>query len=258
MEFMVMLFLAPIIGGIIGLIVRKKVLKKLNPEVEGFLNKRGTTLESELQKFIDSQNLNEKVLTAHMSSIYKYKNNECICIIVKFKIEGKSDWYAGIVSDSGTYTDMKKFNLMTSIQDTNVLLQKIYKQPTRKINEDCLIYLPKLENIYNFRIAADEKVIFNSQVNNVRIDNNLSIGRNAKLTMTDKRIFIYNGVGLWTIELYNDISDYKREESYLEIALSEICIFGQAGERICTGFKFFFDNTEELDKFENIMNNIIK
>ena len=255
MESIFMLFGALILGVIIGLILRKKVLKKLNPEVEGFLNKRGTTLESELQKFIDSQNLNEKVLTARMSSIYKYKNNECTCIIVKFKIEGKSDWYLGIISDSGTYTELKKFNLMTSIQDTNILLQKVYKQPTRKINEDCLIYLPKLENIYNFRIAADEKVIFNSQVNNVRIDNNLSIGRNAKLTMTDKRIFIYNGVGLWTIDLYNDIADFKREDSYLEIALSEICIFGQAGERICTGFKFFFDKVEDLDKFEHILNN---
>lgn len=258
MEFIVMLFGAVIVGVIIGLILRKKVLKKLNPEVEEFLKKKGTTLESELQNFIDSQNINAKVLTAQTSCIYKYKNNECTCIIVKFKIEGKNDWYLGIVSDSGTYTELKKFNLMTSIQDTNILLQKVYKQPTREINEDCLIYLPKLENIYHFRIAPDEKVIFNSEIKNVRIDNNLSIGRNAKLTMTDKRIFIYNGVGLWTIELYNDISDYKREDSYLEIALSEICIFGQAGERICTGFKFFFDNVEDLGRFEHIMNTIIK
>ena len=249
---------AVILGCIIGLIIRKKVLKKLNPKVEEFLNKKGTTLEKELQNFIDSQNQNAKVITAQMNTIFKYKDNEYTCIVVKFKIEGKNGWYLGIVSDSGSCTELKKFNIMTSIKETNILLQKIYKQPTRDINEDCLIYLPKLENIYNFRIEHDEKVIFNSQIMNVRVDNNISIGRNVKVTMTDKRIYIYNGVGIWTIDIYNDISDYKKEDMCVDIALSEICIFGQDGERICTKFKFYFNNNEDLNRFEHIMNTIIK
>ena len=257
MIFIILLLFAVILGLIIGLILRKIILKKINLKVEVFLNRKKTTLEKELQKYIDTQNNNVKVLLARTEYLFKYKNCEYTCIIVKFKIEGQNSWYTGIVSDSGSCTEFKKFSIANYLQESYILLKKVYKQPKRGINEECIIYLPRLENIYKFNINSDEKVIFNSKIKNFKTDNNISIGINAKLTITDKKIYINNGVGLWTFDIYNDISDYKRDEKCIEIILSEICIFGQAGGRICTGFKLLFNNDEELNSFDKMMNNIL-
>ncbi len=243
---------------ILGLALRKIAFKGINKETVDFLNRKDTTLEKELQDFINTQNNNIRVLSAHTQYLFKYKKNEYTCIIAKFKIEGQNDWYTGIISDSGSCTEFKKFSTTKCLQDGYILLKKIYKKPKREINEESFIYLPKLNNIYNFIIAEDEKIIFNSIIKIFKTDSNKSIGLNAKLSMTNKKIYIHNGVGLWKIDLYNDISDYKKDNLCIEIALSEICIFGQPGiEDICTGFKLYFNN-EDLNKFENLLNNIIK
>lgn len=257
MIFIGILFGAVLLGIIIGLLLRKKVFKKVNLKAEEFLNKKNTTLEKELQDFIDTTGSNMKLIEARIQYTFKYKSNECTCIIVKFRVEGKKDWYIGIVSDSGSYTEFKKFNLGTNIRDSYSLLSKIYKQPALKINDSSFTYLSKLDNIYNFNIK-DENIIFNSKIKKFRTDYDIVIGVNASMTMTDKNIYISNGIGMWVIDLYNDISNYKRNDMCMIIDLSEICLFGQAGERMCTGYKLFFDNKDNLDEFERILNNVIK
>jgi len=258
MVFIFLLLFAVILGVIIGLPIRKRVFKKINLKAEEFLNEKKTTLERELQKFIDTKNGNEKVSIAYTQYTFKYKNNECTCIIVKFKLEGQKSWYLGIVSDSGSYTEFKKFNVMSSVTESYILLEKIYKQPALEINDEYFLYLPKLENIYKINIESSEKVIFNSEIKKFKTDNDITIGVNVKLTMTDKTIYISNGIGIWMIDIHDGISDYKKDDMCVEISLSEICIFGQAGERMCTGYKLYFKNNSDLDKFDQIMSNIIK
>ena len=256
MIIIISIALAIIIGFTLGLILRKVISKAIKLEIEEILKNKGTTLKDELQRFIDLQNKDLKIQSISGHYVFKYNNAENTCIIVKFKIDGQNETYIGIVSDSGSYTEFEPFNILCSINALK-LLQKIYKQPKKEINEENIIYLPKLENIYNFNIQKNEKVIFNSRIKKIKTENNISIGLNVKFTMTDKKIYIYNGVGLWTIDLYEDISDYKRHDMCIDIALSELCIFGSSGERMCTGFKLYFNN-DDINKLEEILNSIIK
>ena len=245
-----------IIAVVIGLIIRKNVLKKVDKQTAEFLKKRGTTLEKELQEYLDAQNKNVKIQKATPYYLFKYKNNEYTCIITKFKIKDENNIYMGIVSDSGSCTELKKYNMTSYIQEANQLLQKIYYQPNMKINNEYFSYLPKLDNIYDFNIKEDEKIIYNTIIKNLTTDKNISIGLNCRFTMTDKKIYINNGMGLFTIDIENDIADFNRENMCIEIMLSEILIFGPTGERIATGFKFYFNN-ESINKFEEIMKNIL-
>lgn len=258
MVFIFLLLFAVILGVIIGLPIRKRVFKKINLKAEEFLNEKKTTLERELQKFIDTKNGNEKVSIAHTQYTFKYKNNECTCIIVKFKLEGQKSWYLGIVSDSGSYTEFRGFNVMSSVTESYILLEKIYKQPALKIDDGYFLYLSKVENIYKLNIDSSEKVIFNSEIKKFKTDNDITIGVNVKLIMTDKIMYITNGIGIWSIDIHDSIANYKKDEEHIEISLSQICIFGQAGERMCTGYKLYFKNKSDLDKFDQIMSNIIK
>ena len=262
MEILIMLVSAILFSVILGLILRKKAFKKNNHKIEEYLNKKEITIENELQKFIDTQRENAKIMTYNAEYIFNYKNNEYTCIIVKYKIEGNDDWLLGIVSDSGSYTDFTKFNI-NYLKEAYVLLQKIYKQqPLKEINEKGFTYLSKVENIYGFNIEDDEEVIFNSIVDQVTIDQkipytntDICIGTKAKLTVTNKRIYIYGG-GLWTIDIYNDISDYKKNNMSIEIELPGLFICRE-GLTICNCFKFYFKNIDNFKEFERVMDTII-
>ena len=257
MQIVILLLIAVIVGLVLGLFLRKIVLNKINQSAYDFLDRKGSTLEKELQSFISAQNYSFKVSSARPYYAFKYKNKKYTCIITKFKIEGKKEWFTGIVSDSGSCTDFEKFQLVSYYREGFKLLNNIYEMPKCHVNREFISNCPKLPNVHKMHIRDDEYVILNSVVKNFKTDGDISIGLNAKLTMTDKNIYIYNGMGLWVIDLYNSISDCKRCDMYMEIELTEICFFGQNGERMCTGYKLFFDN-EELAKFEEMMNNIIK
>ena len=256
MEYLILITVLIVIALPVIFILRKKSYKNINNETNLFLTKRGASLVQELQNFIDSQNINARVLSASAENSFRYKNKQLVCITVKFKIEGKKECFLGIVSDSGSYTEFDKFNILTNYRVVNTLLQKIYRQPKKTINSSYFTFLPNLENVYNFNISSEEKIIFNSVVKNFKTDYDISIGINAKVVMTDKKIYISNGLGLWTIDIYDDISDYIINEMCIEIYLTELCFFGANNERICTGFKLYF-NEEALNKFKTILENII-
>ena len=118
------------------------------------------------------------------------------------------------------------------------------------------MYLPKLGNIYNFNISDDEKIVFNTRLKMFGTERNILLGTYGLLTLTNENMYIYNGAGLWTIDINNNISDFHRDNMCIDISFSEICIFGE-GDRICTGFKLYFNN-DDINKFEEIMRNIIK
>ena len=72
-----------------------------------------------------------------------------------------------------------------------------------------------------------------------------------------ERILIYNGAGLWTIYLHDDISNVKREVRYVAIDLSKICVFGEMDMFIATGFNFYF-KPDDMEKFMDIIEGIIR
>lgn len=256
MEYLILIGVLIVIALPITIILRKAAYKRINGETDNFLKKRGSSLEQELQNFINLQNPNVKVTLASVQNTFKYYYNQFICMTVKFKVEGNSDSYLGIVSDSGSYTEFQKYNVLTFFKDQYVLLKKIYNRPNREVNVECFPYLSKLDNVYNFNISPEEKIIFNSIATDVIADDNRPIGFNVFVTVTDKSLYINNELGIWTFDLYSDIADYRLIDNHIDIDLTEICIFGTDGERFCTGFKFFF-NDNELKRFENLLENII-
>ena len=239
---------------VIGVIIGKKIKKGLNKNVDEFLSKKNTTLEKELQTFINLQNNNVRVQDVRAQYSFKYSNNELIGIIIKFKLEGNKNYFVGIISDSGTYTEFKPFSIVNYIMDGYLLLQKIYYKPNITINEEYITYLPRLENINNFNILEDEKIILNFKAKKILRNNIAAIGINANVTITNKTIYInsYAG-GLWTIDL-NDVSCYTREENQIIISLANLCVLSIPA--IITEYKFCFDN-DDINKFEELLGGII-
>ena len=258
MEFVIILVVT-VLAVLLGLLIRKKILKSVNGKVDEFLSKKNTTLEKELQAFINLQGNNAKVQDVRAQYSFKYSNSELICIIIKFKLEGNNNSFVGIISDSGTYTEFKPFTISNYMMDGYVLLQKIYEKPYITINEEYITYLPRLENINKFNILEDEKVILNTKVKKILRNDIAAIGINANVTMTNKKIYInsYAG-GLWIIDFYNDVSGYIRKDNCIIITLARLCILNTpGGPLIITEYKFCFDN-DDINRFEELLSGIIK
>lgn len=258
MVFIIILLVAIVLAVLLGLFLRKKLLKRINGKVDEFLSKKNTTLEKELQTFINSIGNNSRVQEVRAQHSFKYSNNELIGIIIKFKLEGNNNSFVGIISDSGTYTEFKPFNTSNYLMDAYILLQKIYKKPGITVNEEYVTYLPRLENINKFDIVEDEKIIFNTKVKKILRNDIAAIGINANVTMTDRKIYInsYAG-GLWIIS-FDDVSGYIRKDNCIILTLANLCILTTpATPLIITEYKFCFDN-DDINKFEELLSGIIK
>ena len=104
--------------------------------------------------------------------------------------------------------------------------------------------LPEVENKFNIKLQDGEKVIFTA---------------NSKITLTNKRIIADNNVGVWTVDIAEDIVDYTKVESgafifkstYILVNLNKEIIFNNETEKM-KGFRFYF-NKKDMVKFETIM-----
>ena len=259
MEFLayaLVISLLVIVPTILIIVGRKKTLKKINSMKDEFLTKRETTLESELQRYIYTQN--PRVVVKEVKVQYAFKCGGKICLLVKFMIENNNTWYSGMISEYGTYTGFNEYAFAADQVWAARYLQKIYSQPKKDINTEYIMHLPVIDNIHKFNIENDEKVIFNTKVKKFTKDDDVAVGYNVKFTITSKRIYINNGAGIWNIDLYNDIANYTRKDNCIDITLTEICSFGiSSAPSVTTGFKFYFDNGD-INKLEELLNSIIK
>ena len=87
MEFIIILGL-PALAIFMAIFMMKKITKNMNKRVQEFLSKKNTTLEKELQTFINSIGNNSRVQEVRQKYSFKYSNNELIGIIIKLKLEG--------------------------------------------------------------------------------------------------------------------------------------------------------------------------
>ena len=258
MEFAIIIILIGILISIpvtIIIVVRKKCFKRFSEYKEELL--KGKSLDIALQEYIDTIRPGLKVKETIIRNGIKYNRKKESCVYYKFILEGDSTWYAGILCNEGIYTEFGKDMALKDTPILNHLLKQVYNKPKREINDEYFAYLSKIDNKYGFKLYEDEKVIFNAIVPNITKDDNFSIGINAKFTMTNERILIYNGAGLWTIYLHDDISNVKREERYVAIDLSKICVFGEMDMFIATGFNFYF-KPDDMEKFMDIIEGIIR
>ena len=60
------------------------------------------------------------------------------CTIFKFQKHFLGKWYLGIVSDSGTFSEMKEFDMMTATEDAKELLEMLknyWKERAKEFSE---------------------------------------------------------------------------------------------------------------------------
>ncbi len=120
--------------------------------------------------------------------------------------------------------------------------------------------LPEVENKFNIKLQDGEKVIFTAKPTCFGTETGRLLGSsNSKITLTNKRIIADNNVGVWTVDIAEDIFDYTKVESgafifkstYILVNLNKEIIFNNETEKM-KGFRFYF-NKKDMVKFETIM-----
>lgn len=120
--------------------------------------------------------------------------------------------------------------------------------------------LPEVENKFNIKLQDGEKVIFTAKPTCFGTEIGRLLGSsNSKITLTNKRIIADNNVGVWTVDIAEDIVDYTKVESgafifkstYILVNLNKEIIFNNETEKM-KGFRFYF-NKKDMVKFETIM-----
>lgn len=121
--------------------------------------------------------------------------------------------------------------------------------------------LPRVENKYNNALDEGERVVFAEKLKafGTEEDKVLGFGDACDFTLTNRRIIANNGVGVWTIDIAEDIIKFTKVESkkfifksvYFVVNLNKEVVF-ENGSRRLRGFHFYFNN-EETDKLEQII-----
>ena len=134
-----------------------------------------------------------------------------------------------------------------------------------KMNIDYLNTLPEVENTFNIDLQEDEKIIFTAKLRCFGTETDRFLGgSNSKITLSNKRIMADNTVGIWTIDIADDIVSYQKVESgrfifksaYILINLNKEVVFNDGKEKL-NGFRFYF-NKKDILKFETIMHHLLK
>ena len=130
------------------------------------------------------------------------------------------------------------------------------------MNMEYLSTLPEVINEYNVKLQDGEKVIFTAKLSTFGTEKDRILGLESKFTLTNKRIFANNGVGLWTIDIAEEIASCEKissgwlifKSTYFSVTLNSEMVFDD-GKQILTGFHFYF-NPKDIEKFEEITNNL--
>ena len=130
------------------------------------------------------------------------------------------------------------------------------------MNIEYLNKLNEIENIYDAEITEDEKVVFTSKLKTFGTEKQQNLGIDAKLTMTNKNIFIDNGAVTFKINILDDIVDCKKEENkflfikntYFRINLNKVVVFNYGKEKL-NGYVLYFDKMATCE-FEKIINGL--
>ena len=132
------------------------------------------------------------------------------------------------------------------------------------MNIEYLNTLPEIKNKFNIELQDGEKVIFTAKLSCFGTETDRFLGgSNSRIILTNKRLIADNTVGLWTVNIAEDIVSCKRVEnktfifksSYFLITLNKEIIFNDGQEKLC-GFHFYF-NKKDTIKFETIMNHLL-
>lgn len=164
----------------------------------------------------------------------------------------------------------KDINQMIALADEYAKRQRgelpSNKETAAKVNMHTayLNTLPEIKNKYKVNLLSGEKVIFTANIYGFKSDTGVFIGADCKFTMTNKRIIADNGQGLCIVDIAEDISGWRREESgkglakeeYILVTLNKELTYGMGVQKL-TGYRFCFKK-KDMEAFENIMKNVLR
>lgn len=82
------------------------------------------------------------------------------------------------------------------------------------MNIEYLNSLPEIANKHNAKLEENEKVVFIANLSTFGTEKDRVLGTfDSKFTLTNKRIIADNNVGVWTINIAEDVVDLKKIES---------------------------------------------
>ena len=111
----------------------------------------------------------------------------------------------------------------------------------QEMNVGYLDLLPEVDNKFNVELEKGEKVVFTAKLKVFGTETDRVLGgSNSRFTLTNRRIIADNGVGIWTVDIKEDITGCTKIQ-----------------EEKMTGFHFYFKKSD-IEKFEKIMSNILK
>lgn len=130
------------------------------------------------------------------------------------------------------------------------------------MNTGYLDTLPEIKNKFNVELEEGEKVIFTAKLKVFGTETDRVLGgSNSRFTLTNRKIIADNGVGSWTVDIKDDITDWTKIQSgkfifkttYFSINMNKEIVFNNGQEKM-SGFHFYFKK-QDIAKFEKIMSN---
>jgi len=120
--------------------------------------------------------------------------------------------------------------------------------------------LPEVENIYDVDLDHDEKVVFTAKLTTFGTEKDEMLGNDSRFTLTNKRMIANNGVGVWTVDVAEDVISCERVDTkflfkkltYFSVDLNTKIVF-EDGFAELTGFHFYF-NGKDTKMFDEIIN----
>ena len=135
----------------------------------------------------------------------------------------------------------------------------------QEMNVGYLDLLPEVDNKFNVELEEGEKVVFTAKLKVFGTETDRVLGgSNSRFTLTNRRIIADNGVGIWTVDIKEDITGCTKIQegnfifkvTYFLVNMNKEIIFNNEKEKM-TGFHFYFKKSD-IEKFEKIMSNILK
>jgi len=128
----------------------------------------------------------------------------------------------------------------------------------QEMNVGYLDLLPEVDNKFNVELEKGEKVVFTAKLKVFGTETDRVLGgSNSRFTLTNRRIIADNGVGIWTVDIKEDITGCTKIQEGNFIFKVTYFLVNMNKEKKMTGFHFYFKKSD-IEKFEKIMSNILK
>lgn len=124
--------------------------------------------------------------------------------------------------------------------------------------------LPGLRTDIDDELGGDEKVVFTTRLSCFGTETDQFLGRHAsRLYLTNRRIITDNTVGLWSVDLIEDVTDCEIVErgipflksTVVRVGLNRTVVYGD-GHATLQGFRFYLKG-KDGERFAALMNGIL-